>query len=70
MTSSSPNSADSGSRIMFTRQDECKNTGSPDGEIKVFRPTMEEFKNFGKYMEYIEQQNAHLSSGVCKVSRF
>ncbi|CAK5045096.1 unnamed protein product [Meloidogyne enterolobii] len=67
MTSSSPNSADTGSKIMFTRQDEWKNTGSPDGEIKVFRPTMEEFKNFGKYMEYIEQQNAHLSSGVCKV---
>ena len=34
--------------------------------IKVFRPTWEEFKDFPKYIEYIESQGAH-KAGVCKV---
>ena len=34
--------------------------------IMVFRPTMEEFTNFSKYIEYIESQGAH-KAGVAKV---
>lgn len=35
-------------------------------QIMVFRPTMEEFKNFPKFIEYIEQQGAH-KAGLAKV---
>ncbi|XP_046554657.1 uncharacterized protein LOC124263971 [Haliotis rubra] len=35
-------------------------------KIMVFRPTMEEFSNFPKYMEYIESQGAH-KAGLAKV---
>ncbi|KAF0307664.1 putative lysine-specific demethylase 4B [Amphibalanus amphitrite] len=35
-------------------------------EIMVFRPTYEEFKDFSKYIEYIESQGAH-KAGVAKV---
>lgn len=39
------------------------------GEVKiqVFRPTWEEFKDFPKYIEYIESQGAH-RAGLAKVS--
>ena len=36
-------------------------------EIMVFRPTYEEFKDFSKYIEYIESQGAH-KAGLAKVS--
>ena len=35
-------------------------------EIMVFRPTYEEFKDFPKYISYIESQGAH-KAGVAKV---
>ncbi|KAG1946267.1 lysine-specific demethylase 4B [Pimephales promelas] len=35
-------------------------------KIMTFRPTMEEFKDFGKYMAYIETQGAH-RAGLAKV---
>ncbi|XP_055692241.1 uncharacterized protein LOC129795185 [Lutzomyia longipalpis] len=35
-------------------------------ELMVFRPTWEEFKNFGKYVEYMESQGAH-KAGLAKV---
>ncbi|KAK9967141.1 hypothetical protein ABG768_001553 [Culter alburnus] len=35
-------------------------------KIMTFRPTMEEFKDFGKYMAYIESQGAH-RAGLAKV---
>ncbi|XP_043244592.1 nascent polypeptide-associated complex subunit alpha, muscle-specific form-like [Amphibalanus amphitrite] len=35
-------------------------------EIMVFRPTYEEFKDFSKYIEYIESQGAH-KAGVAKI---
>ncbi|KAL6430137.1 hypothetical protein ACFW04_007721 [Cataglyphis niger] len=34
--------------------------------IQVFRPTYEEFKNFSKYVEYMESQGAH-KAGLAKV---
>ncbi|KAL1110618.1 hypothetical protein AAG570_008146 [Ranatra chinensis] len=34
--------------------------------IQVFRPTYEEFKDFPKYIEYIESRGAH-KAGLCKV---
>ncbi|KAL0161590.1 hypothetical protein M9458_045315, partial [Cirrhinus mrigala] len=34
-------------------------------KIMTFRPTMEEFKDFGKYMAYIETQGAH-RAGLAK----
>ena len=39
--------------------------GGPD-KIMVFRPTYEEFKDFSKYIAYVESQGAH-KAGVCKV---
>ena len=35
-------------------------------ECMVFRPTMEEFKDFQKYVEYMESQGAH-KAGIAKV---
>lgn len=35
-------------------------------KIQVFRPTYEEFKNFSKYIEYIESQGAH-KAGLAKI---
>lgn len=52
---------------MYVKQNEWKNTGTPDGEVKVFYPTLEEFSDFKRYIEKIERQNAHLSAGICKV---
>lgn len=34
--------------------------------LMVFRPTWEEFKDFGKYVEYMESQGAH-KAGLAKV---
>lgn len=34
--------------------------------IMVFRPTMEEFKDFNKYIAYMESQGAH-KAGLAKV---
>ena len=36
-------------------------------KIMVFRPTMDEFKDFNRYIEYIEQLGAH-KAGIAKVS--
>lgn len=38
-------------------------------KIMTFRPTWDEFKDFKKYMEYIESQGAH-KAGLAKVSCF
>lgn len=35
-------------------------------KIMVFRPTYEEFKDFAKYIDYIESQGAH-KAGLAKV---
>ena len=35
-------------------------------KIMTFRPTMEEFKDFNKYIESIEEQGAH-RAGLAKV---
>ena len=35
-------------------------------QIMVFRPTMEEFKDFSRYIEYIESCGAH-RAGLVKV---
>lgn len=35
--------------------------------IMVFRPTWDEFKNFPKYVEYMESKGAH-KAGLAKVS--
>jgi len=35
-------------------------------KIMVFRPSMEEFSNFSKYIQYMESQGAH-HAGVAKV---
>ena len=38
-------------------------------QIMVFRPTMEEFKNFSRYIEHIETLGAH-RAGLAKVYGF
>lgn len=53
---------------IYSKQKEWVNTGTTDGEIMVFHPTLEEFANFSKYVQTIEQSNAHLASGICKVN--
>ncbi|CAL4082362.1 unnamed protein product, partial [Meganyctiphanes norvegica] len=42
------------------------NNGSTSPKIMVFHPTWEEFKNFTKYIEYIETQGAH-KAGLAKI---
>ncbi|OXU30586.1 hypothetical protein TSAR_010232 [Trichomalopsis sarcophagae] len=42
------------------------NTYSSTPRIQVFRPTYEEFKDFSKYVAYMESQNAH-KAGIAKV---
>lgn len=44
-----------------------KKCSSQVPRIMVFRPTWEQFKNFPKYIEYMESKGAHLS-GVVKVN--
>ncbi|XP_069505449.1 lysine-specific demethylase 4B-like isoform X3 [Ambystoma mexicanum] len=39
---------------------------NPSCKIMTFRPTMEEFQDFGKYIAYIESQGAH-RAGLAKV---
>lgn len=39
-------------------------TGAP--KIQIFRPTYEEFKDFSKYISYIETEGAH-KAGLAKV---
>uniref|UniRef100_A0A6I8Q521 Lysine-specific demethylase 4B n=1 Tax=Xenopus tropicalis TaxID=8364 RepID=A0A6I8Q521_XENTR len=39
---------------------------NPSCKIMTFRPTLEEFQDFGKYMAYIESQGAH-RAGLAKV---
>lgn len=46
---------------------ESSSGGTNIPKIMVFRPTMEEFKDFNKYIEYIESQGAQ-KAGVCKVA--
>lgn len=36
-------------------------------DILIFEPTWEEFKDFNKYVEYMESVGAHLA-GIAKVS--
>jgi hypothetical protein len=62
------NGSDSGisyKKPKFTKLKEWVNTGTPDGVIKVFQPTIKEFANFSKYIEKVELQT---QSGICKVS--
>lgn len=39
----------------------------PELKIQTFRPTWEEFKDFSKYIKYIESRGAH-KAGLAKVS--
>lgn len=41
-------------------------TLNPSARIMTFYPTMEEFRNFSRYMAYIESQGAH-RAGLAKV---
>lgn len=36
-------------------------------KIMIFRPTWDEFKNFDRYVEYMESKGAH-KAGLAKVS--
>ena len=45
---------------------ESSSGGSSIPKIMVFRPTMDEFKDFNKYVKYMESQGAH-KAGVAKV---
>lgn len=40
---------------------------APPPKIMVFKPTWDEFKDFTKYVEYMESQGAH-KAGLAKVS--
>ena len=37
-----------------------------DGHVMVFRPTMDEFRHFGRYIQYMESLGAH-KAGVAKI---
>lgn len=39
---------------------------NPSARIMTFYPTMEEFRNFSRYIAYIESQGAH-RAGLAKV---
>ena len=45
---------------------ESSSGGKNIPQIMVFRPTMEEFKDFNKYVLYMESQGAH-KAGLAKV---
>ena len=45
---------------------ESSSGGHSIPKIQVFRPTWEEFKDFNKYIDYIESKGAH-KAGICKV---
>jgi jumonji domain-containing protein 2 len=47
--------------------DSDSNYGSGGPKIMVFRPTYEEFKDFSKYIDYMESVGAH-KAGLAKVS--
>lgn len=47
---------------------ESSSGGTNIPKIMVFRPTWEEFKDFNKYIEYIESQGAH-KAGLAKVKQ-
>ncbi|XP_067168690.1 lysine-specific demethylase 4B isoform X2 [Apteryx mantelli] len=63
-------------RISRRRETRCRPTGNmgsenpspqnPGCKIMTFRPTLEEFRDFGKYIAYIESQGAH-RAGLAKV---
>ena len=44
------------------------NCGPGGPKIMVFRPTYEEFKDFSKYIDYMESVGAH-KAGLAKVSK-
>lgn len=44
------------------------NNKNPSCKIMTFRPTMEEFKDFAKYIVYMESQGAH-RAGLAKVRK-
>lgn len=44
----------------------ANSSSSTAPRIQVFRPTMEEFKDFSKYLQYIESQGAH-KAGLAKI---
>lgn len=46
---------------------EVHTAANPTCKIMTFRPTMEEFKDFNKYLVYMESQGAH-RAGLAKVS--
>lgn len=40
----------------------------PELKIQTFRPTWEEFKDFSKYIKYIESKGAH-KAGLARVRK-
>ena len=38
-------------------------------KIKIYRPTVEEFSDFNRYVQFIESDGGHLG-GICKVNMF
>lgn len=46
---------------------EASSGGHNIPKIMTFTPTWDEFKDFNKFVDYIESQGAH-KAGICKVS--
>jgi len=44
------------------------NLGPGPAKILVFRPTYDEFKDFSKYIDYMESKGAH-KGGIAKVKQ-
>ncbi|XP_046364115.2 uncharacterized protein LOC124140527 [Haliotis rufescens] len=65
-TTSGPSSGTTSGPSSGTSSGGSSGGSSSIPKIMVFRPTMEEFSNFPKYMEYIESQGAH-KAGLAKV---
>lgn len=47
---------------------ESSSGGNNIPKIMVFRPTIEEFKDFSEYVKYMESQGAH-KAGLAKVGK-
>ena len=42
------------------------NNPNPEHNILVMRPTMKQFQDFPKYIQYVESLGAH-KGGICKI---